>query len=838
MRNTWQRISVLIAVAASLGLPAQAVVAQEEELIEEVVTTGTRSKKERSASDSPVPIDAFNEAALDMQPVGDMTENLKNLVPSFSATPFTGDASSVVRPVSLRGLPPDETLLLVNGKRRHRGALLALFGAAMNFGAHASDMGMLPSNAFRQVEVLRDGASSQYGSDAIAGVINFVLRDDDSGGQIEAQYGQYYEEGEQALMLSGWKGFRLGNDGFINFSFEWKDDEQLIRSTQRPGAQDLVDQGIRVGLDNPYSNDKPDRAQTWGKPENDGIRTAWNMAVDMEGDRELYSFGNYANTYGNYRFFWRAPGHSSLGVIPIDPTDADGDGVPGSDGDPDSDAEFAGNFSYGDSLPAGYTPFFETRQTDFSSVVGVRGEFGNGMAYDFSGSYGMNRHNYKLNNSTALSWGPDAPRDFRTGDLQESDRSVNADFSYPVSDAINFAFGAEWREEAWKAEAGQTESWLAGPWANVSELTNPDTGEPYVNPPVGSNGRAGFDGGAAGEFKRDNIAVYGDLEWDVSDDLLLQFALRWEDFSDFGTTTNGKIAARFNVSDRFTLRGAVSTGFRAPTPGQSNQKVVSTTFDVGCLCQTEQGTIPPIDPLLVPLGGKPLDPEESDNISLGFTADITDSFNITFDIYSIDVEDRILKTDRITVSSFPEFADAPFTSVAFYTNGADTETTGWDLVATWGLDHAGGSSTDMAFAFNHNETELKNLDIVELTGNPVLGPQNIFNIENNLPENRANFSVNHMRDQWTFIGRVNWYDEAFDEANYPNGEKVDAAATVDLEGRYNFNEDWTFVVGANNAFNKFPNEVATRQSQGLPYSRRTPFGYDGGFWYFKAVFDF
>jgi iron complex outermembrane receptor protein len=144
----------------------------------------------------------------------------------------------------------------------------------------------------------------------------------------------------------------------------------------------------------------------------------------------------------------------------------------------------------------------------------------------------------------------------------------------------------------------------------------------------------------------------------------------------------------------------------------------------------------------------------------------------------------------------------------------------------------------MAFAFNHNETELKNLDIVELTGNPVLGPQNIFNIENNLPENRANFSVNHMRDQWTFIGRVNWYDEAFDEANYPNGEKVDAAATVDLEGRYNFNEDWTFVVGANNAFNKFPNEVATRQSQGLPYSRRTPFGYDGGFWYFKAVFDF
>ncbi len=186
----------------------------------------------------------------------------------------------------------------------------------------------------------------------------------------------------------------------------------------------------------------------------------------------------------------------------------------------------------------------------------------------------------------------------------------------------------------------------------------------------------------------------------------------------------------------------------------------------------------------------------------------------------------------------PGFEDAPFSIAEFYTNGADTETRGFDIVATYDLDHSDGSNTAFSFAFNHNDTEVSNLDIVEATGNPVISDQRLFNIEKNLPENRASVAAVHHRDQWRFTVRANWYDEAFDEGNFPDGEKIDAAATFDLEGRYTVNDSLTLVLGANNAFDKYPNEVSTRQSQGLPYSRRTPFGYDGGMWYLKGVYDF
>jgi len=835
-----------IAAAAAIAMPAT-VLAQEGATddageIEEVTVTGTRSRP-RSVADSPVAIDSFSETQLNMQPVGDMTENLKNLVPSFTATALTGDASAFVRPVSLRGLPPDETLLLVNSKRRHRGALLALFGAAMNFGAHASDMGVLPSISFKRVEVLRDGAASQYGSDAIAGVINFILRDEDEGGKLEAQYGQYYE-GENSYKVAGWKGFRLGDSGFLNVSAEWTDNEQLVRGFQRPDAQTLIDAGVSgVGADSPYGDGL---AQTWGRPENDGVRTAWNMAITLNDDNELYTFGNYASTYGNYRFFYRNASltpagdggwHSSLRQLPLDPTDDDGDGIPGSDGDPLSAAEFAGNFCWCDTLTAGYTPFFEGRQTDFASVVGIRGEFDNGVLFDFSGNFGMNKHEYKLNNSLSASYGPESKRDFRTGDIKESDRSFNGDFSYPFSADVNLGFGFEWREEVWQAFAGETQSWIAGPWAAVGDLTNPVTGTNYSTPPIGSNGRSGFDGDAAGKFTRSNNAIYGDLEWDVSEDFLLQFALRWEDFSDFGTTTNGKIATRYNVTDRFTIRAAVSTGFRAPTPGQSNQRVISTTFDVGSGLQTQSGTIPPGDPALVPLGGKPLEAEEAENVSLGFTAEITDNFSITADWYQIDVDDRIIKTDRINVVGVPGFEDADFTAAAFYTNGADTETQGFDIVANWDIDHAGGASTAVSLAYNNNSTEVSNLDVVEATGDNIIGNQTLFNIENNLPENRASLSIIHFRDQWSFTIRSNWYDDAFDERDFPDGDLVKAAATFDFETRYSVNDKFTVVAGANNVFDEFPNETDTRFSNGLQYSRRTPFGYDGGMWYLKGVFE-
>jgi iron complex outermembrane receptor protein len=820
MKSFWKLI--ILFTAATLSLPTlvsgQQTAGDEEEAIEEVTVTGTRSRP-RSAADSPVPIDSFGPEALDLQAHGDLTENIKNLVPSFTATALTGDGSAFVRPTSLRGLPPDETLLLVNSKRRHRSALLQLFGAAMSAGAHAADMGLLPSIAFKRVEVLRDGAASQYGSDAIAGVINFILRDDDEGGSIQAQYGQFYE-GEFAIKVAGNIGFSLGDTGFLNLSAELKDEEQLIRGFQPAAAQAAIDAGIpNVGTDSPYSGDS--LAQTWGRPENRGLRTAWNAAVPMAGDAEFYFFGNYAQTYGNYRFFYRAPGHSSLQPVPIDPTDPS-----------------QGNFCWCDTLTGGYTPYFEGEQTDFSSVVGVRGEFANGLLYDFSGTYGLNIQDYTLNNTLSPTWGPESPRSFDTGDLEEYDTSLNADFSYPISDTLNLAFGLEWREENWDVSPGQTESWQPGPWADVGLLIDPTTMANYATPPNGSNGRVGFSSDVAGTFSRYNYSLYGDVEWDVSDAFLLQFALRFEDFEDFGTTTNGKIAARFNVSDRFTIRAAASNGFRAPTPGQSNQEIVVTTFDTssGAAVQVQQGTLPPIDPLLIPLGGKPLEPEEAVNLSAGFTADLTDNLSITLDGYRIDVEDRIVKTLDIDVSGNPAFAGSGFSNVAFYTNGLETETTGIDLVATLDLEHAGGSSTILNLAYNYNKTEISGITLVN--GIQPVTNGTIFNIENNLPENRAVLSVRHFRDQWRFTGRINWYDEARDERDFPNADVVDSAATVDVDATYDFSEQWTFSIGANNVFDKFPNVIPTRFANGLPYSRRTPFGYDGGMAYIRAEYNY
>ncbi len=835
-----------LAAAAAIAMPATVLAQGDDEEIEEVVVTGTRSKP-RSAADSPVPIDSFNADQLAMQPVGGMTENLKNLVPSFSATPMTGDGSAMVRSTSLRGLPPDEVLLLVNSKRRHRSSLIQHFGAAMSQGAHAADMGMIPSIALKNVEVLRDGAAAQYGSDAIAGVINFILDDASQGGRVEVQYGQYYE-GENSLKIAANIGLPLSDNGFANFSLEWTDDEQLIRGHENYDAVYLAELGGTPAQDSPYSGDK--LTQTWGRPETSGLRTAWNLGLDLGNGSEAYAFGNYASTEGAYRFFYReivdnGPRNgggldSAFGAMPIDPED-----------------NLSGNFCWCDVLPGGFTPYLVGKQTDFSTVVGVRGDFSGGMLYDFSYNYGSNRMDYTLFNTISPTYGPGtSTSNYHPGDLKEHDTNLNADFSYPLSDTVNVAFGLEWREENYTMFAGEAESWIPGPWANVHELVNPlDTscGDPecfYPATPNGSNGLPGTPASSAGEFSRDNTSVYGDVEWDVSDALLLQVALRFEDFSDFGTTTNGKVAARYSVSDSFTLRAAYSTGFRAPTPGQANLETVVLTFDSSSAEQNLEGTLRPTDPLLIPFGGTALNAEDATNISIGFTADVGSNFSITADYYQVEVEDRIVKTFNLNVPNTPAFDDVDFTKVAFYTNGLETETTGFDLILLYNVDWAGGSSTDFSLAWNSNDTKITGVNTIDHDADPntpEVAPVSdgvIFNIENNLPENRFSFAANHHMDKWGLTLRANWYDKTADEQSA--GLPVGAALMVDIEGRYAFSDSLTLILGANNVFDEFPDTVgileypieSVRNHQGLTYPRRSPIGYDGGSWYLKAVYNF
>ncbi|MGK0501151.1 MAG: iron complex outermembrane receptor protein, partial [Oceanicoccus sp.] len=359
--------------AAILSITTNNAVAAEEgqqvasnTTIEEVVTIGTRSSKARTATDSTVPIDVFSET--DLAAFGnqaDLTDTLKSLVPSYTATPATGDGSAFIRPTSLRGMAPDQALILVNGKRRHRSSLVQFFAPAAGNGAHGVDIGMIPSIAVKSIEVLRDGAAAQYGSDAIAGVMNFQLKDADEGGKVVVQYGEFFD-GETSESLAGNIGFGLGDAGFVNLSFETNDNEALSRGKQRPNAQALVNAGVSgVGADSPF-DDSP-LVQTWGRPETSGSRFFFNAGIDLGDIGELYTHGGYADTEGRYRFFYRAPNHPTLVDV--------------------------------NTLPAGYTPFLDGDQTDTTFVVGLKGEMANEMYYDISAGYGQNELEYYLNNT-------------------------------------------------------------------------------------------------------------------------------------------------------------------------------------------------------------------------------------------------------------------------------------------------------------------------------------------------------------------------------------------------------------------------------------------------------
>ena len=816
--NLSSRFLLVILVVAMFSIGAPTALAQEGDapMEEMIVMTGTRAKP-RTQTESAVPIDAFGPIQLEQQAHGDMTETLRNLVPSYNATALTGDGSAFIRSTSLRGLPPDQMLVLVNSKRRHRSALIQHLGAAMSKGSQAVDVGMIPSISLQTLEVLRDGASAQYGSDAIAGVLNFILKDDAEGGQIQAQYGQFYDD-ENSYKIAGNLGLPFTSDGFLNLSAEYTDNDQLDRGFQRANAQENIDAGIenvRVP------------AQDWGRPENSGLRTAWNMGLALNDSTEFYFFGNYANTTGSYSFFYRDVGQDgTLTPIPVNPEDPD-------DGQ--------GNYCWCDEKTGGFTPILDGDGRDLSTILGVKGEWANGLLYDFSGTYGYHRLNYTLNDSINLSWGPEGQRSFDTGDLKQHETNANADFSYPVSDAVNVAFGAEWREETYTMFVADLQSFERGPWAGVNLLTDPVTGEPYVRPDGATSGMRGTDVKASGEFSRDNWAGYVDVEWDITDRILLAAAVRYEDFSDFGDTTNGKLAGRWTLVDNFTLRGSVSTGFRAPTPGQQNFTGVITTFDaMDPLIQTLSGTVSPDSDFARPFGGKELDAEESTNYTLGFTANLLESLTLTFDLYRIEVDDRISKTGSIAVTD----PTVPFTVLEFYTNALNTETDGFDIVAIYDVDWgASGQSTNFSLAYNHNETDVVSQNtILDADGNPVqpVSDFDIFNIENNLAEDKVSLTIRHAMEKFSAQLRGNWYGDTVDEILNASGErqKIGSAFVLDLELAYDFNESFSLIGGAMNLLDEYPDKVDSRVPQGMPYPRRSPINYHGGMLYLKGIYKF
>lgn len=816
--------------ALSVAIPQQ-VLAQDEG-IEEIITTGTRSKA-RSADDSPAPVDVLAGTYFENQGDTDLQNLLRNIVPSYNVNmqPIS-DAATVVRPANLRGLAPDHTLVLINGKRRHRAAVIYWLGNGVANGAQGPDISAIPSIALKQVEVLRDGAAAQYGSDAIAGVMNFILKDDTDGLEVEGKYGEYSEGDGQTYMVAANLGLPLTETGFANFSFEYGESDSTSRSVQRDDAAALYAAGNTFVAD---------PAQIWGSPEiTDDIKFWGNIGIDLGNNSEAYAFGNYSTKSVEGGFYFRNP-NTRAAVFSNDggETLLIGDMLDAADGVVDGSAGcptvnivndvpdattlaqvFADPncFSFQEMFPGGFTPRFGGDVSDEALRAGFRGEADNSFSWDLSAGVGRNDVDFFINNTVNASLGPASPVNFDPGAYTQLEQMLNADFGYSLTDDLLVAFGAEYRVEEFEVTVGQQESFEVGPLAEQGFS-------------AASNGFPGFSNLAGGKFDRRNYGVYVDAEWTPLDSLLLGAAVRYEDFEDFGTTTNYKLAANWRFIDNFGVRGTVSTGFKAPTPGQSNAFNVSTEFDLATQELVNNGTIPATYPVAALRGGKPLAPEDSTNYTLGTFFNVG-GLDVTIDYFRIDVDDRLNLSQNFELTD-EEIADLIEQGVSgagslinfrFFTNDFDTKTEGFDVVATYGLEW-GNATTDLSLAFNNTTTEIT-------AYNPAtVDDTRIKQIEEGLPETRWNVSANHFWNDWRFLARVSSYDDWYDNDDVMT---YSGDYTLDLEAAYNWTESLMIVVGAMNALDTVPDENPNAAAGvGNLYSSYTPWGYNGAFWYLR-----
>ena len=837
--------AMLVSISAS---PAEAATAQEAVgAIEEVVVVGSR-RRDRSAADSPVPVDVIGGSEFEAQGNSNMDDLIASLVPSYNVSqePIS-DAATFIRPATLRGLAPDATLVLVNGKRRHRAAVIALLGAGIAGGSQGPDVSVIPAIALDRLEVLRDGASAQYGSDAIAGIMNFVLKEDNSGMAFDAKWGSHYENDGDALTLSTNVGLPLTEYGFANFSFEWKESDPTSRSRQRADAQGLIDAG--------NTNVRQPAAQIWGAPEySDDFKLFGNFGLELGNGMEAYAFGNWAERQVEGGFYYRNP-HTRGGVFrgpTVDPmtglaanegvpsikvADLSGNWMPGSTTCPagvplNNNVPHAGImamvqgsadcYTLYERFPGGFTPQFGGYIDDYALAGGLRGELGD-WYFDISAVAGRSNaefYIYNTINPQLLGQRNEIDTYYEAGDYTETDRTVNIDLSRPLDignfyGPVNLAIGFEYRDETFKITNGEPNSF-------------------YIDTEYGL-AEQGFEPGDAGSHKSSSVAAYIDLETDVTDRLLLGAALRYEDYKDFGDTLDVKGAVRFQVAEWFALRGAVSTGFRVPTAGQANLRNVTTEFNMGRLADI--ATLPPTNPVALQKGAQPLTPEESVNITFGSVVNVGRA-DITVDYYNIEIKDRIAFTSRFALT--PGDIDAllaagvsdarSFTSVRFFSNQQTVEASGFDLVATLPFDLGGGTSTLTAVA------NWSNIDLTKY--NPHFTSDNRrLQIEGGRPDTRFVLTWTHLQGPWRFMARGRYYGEYYDAPT--NDASVaynpDPAFLVDLEASYDISDSVSVLAGAQNAFDTYPQKNPAGEVAGLIYPESSPFGFNGGYYYLRAM---
>ncbi|RAN31926.1 hypothetical protein HY3_16035 [Hyphomonas pacifica] len=759
-----------------------------------VIVTGSRSSLTEWESMSPIEVLPQTDLA---SPVSDdFADVLAELLPGFfvQRRPLS-DGAVFVRPYSLRNLSADHTLIMVNGKRQHRSAMLNTGGS------QSSDLSRIPVNAIKRVEVLRDGASAQYGSDAIAGVINVITRDD-ADIEFSAQYSQYYE-GDGIQKRLGFGGGTTGPHGGFRLGLDYSDAASTSRARQRLDALQYLEQHPDADIADPV--------QKWGQPEREDARLL------LTGDHETplgqaYGFLNASQGQGVTDFNWRSPTTPSVYT----------------------ESPVFDGWSLSDLYPNGFKPQFGQEEKDLSTTVGLKGGQGHGISYDLSASFGENRIDYFLYDTINASMGPGSPIHFDAGGLRQQEYDLNADFQTELRvpsviwKPINLAFGFEVREETYKIIAGDAASYEIGPGA-VDGLTS------------GSNGFPGYTETQAKSHDQASWAAYADGETAPTERRRLGLALRYEEFDTFGSRLSGKLSFRQDLSSSLMMRGTVSTGFKAPTPAQifserTSQGVAPDTLDV-----FTNGRFSPTGPVAKIISERDdvevstLRPETSINFSMGVVFRPFESLVSSLDIYDIEVSDRIFISDgynlaveeRARLAALGVPGGESVTSVSFYQNSFDTRTTGLDLVLKYNRDLAGG---DLSFAvsYNYNHSDVLNADFID-------NPARVSRFEKLYPRYSANSSASYrygnvtFQTSWKWIGP--WVDYTNQDGTYV--QEFGSELFIDAGISWDVTTHLTLSLGAENLFNQYPDEARLEASKGLIYSRNAPYDTDGGLYYIR-----
>jgi len=826
------RIAIL-AAASSIGMigayNANAAGEGEANALEQVVVTGTRVA-DRSALETAAPVDVVLGDQLRHLGITEINQALAAALPSFNfPRPGLNDGTDAVRPATLRGLSPDETLVLVNGKRLHSAALVNVNGS-IGRGAAAPDLNTIPSAIVQSIEVLRDGASAQYGSDAIAGVVNVRLLEAREGGGTDLTYGwrdtdfdvrtgpptvpnatwsappelaRSLSDGE-TLTASIWKGLPLSNSGFLTVAAEYKDQEHTERGGWDPRPQYPVVNGVPDPREATF-----DRFNSWyGEPEIDQKTLFTNAGYDLSEDVQLYGWASWQDRHSVGAGFYRPAG---------DPRN-----IPSI-------------------YPDGFLPLIAADVTDYSAAFGTRWALGN-WNMDSSLVYGKNKMEFAIDHTLNRSIGPSSKTKFDAGGFDYDQLVLNVSGVRPVevkvfASPLNVAVGLEARRETYSIFAGEPDSYRNG----GALLPN---GQPSA---PGAQVFPGFRPSNEVDEDRTAVGAYIDLEANLTQHLLASMAVRGESYSDFGENVSGKLAARYDFNEHFALRSSVQTGFRAPSLQQEFFQTTSTNNIQG-IGLVEVTTFPASDPVARALGSKDLDAEESKNYSVGAVLRFGD-LDVTVDAYRIDIDDRIVLSENLTSAAVVDFLRRQgFVGLGggrFFINGVDTRTEGVDIVINYPLDTGVAGRFDFTLAANFNSTDVTKVPQVELQGvnpPPVLFDHlNVLTFEEGTPEDKYSATVNWRLSRFGATLRATRYGDVLAPGTTAAADLTLSAKTlVDLQARFDVTDHIRASMGADNLTDEYPdqNPPALNPSGTQSFNNYSPFGRSGRFVYGKVNYRF